>query len=133
MATRTAGPTAVSSATGGQVAPSPTSQSGTAASPPAAGGHTAAGKSGLKALRCELATLDNDRTRTVHFGSAGASDYTQHRDPVRKRQYLARHAPREHWENPMTAGALARWILWNKETLPSSIEDYTRRFGLAAV
>ena len=52
-------------------------------------------------------TLDNDRTRTVHFGSAGASDYTQHRDPVRKRQYLARHAPREHWENPMTAGALA--------------------------
>ena len=78
-------------------------------------------------------TLDNDRTRTVHFGSAGASDYTQHRDPVRKRQYLARHAPREHWENPMTAGALARWILWNKETLPSSIEDYTRRFNLAAV
>ena len=78
-------------------------------------------------------TLDNDRTRTVHFGSAGASDFTQHRDPVRKRQYLARHAPREHWENPMTAGALARWILWNKETLPSSIDDYTRRFGLAAV
>ena len=50
-------------------------------------------------------TLDNDHKRTVHFGSAGASDYTQHRDPVRKRQYLARHAPREHWENPMTAGA----------------------------
>ena len=56
-------------------------------------------------------TLDNDHKRTVHFGSAGASDYTQHRDPVRKRQYLARHAPREHWENPMTAGALSRWIL----------------------
>ena len=70
----------------------------------------------------------------AHLASpAGASDYTQHRDPVRKRQYLARHAPREHWENPMTAGALARWILWNKETLPSSIDDYTRRFGLAAV
>ena len=57
MATRTAGPTAVSSATGGQVAPSPTSQSGTAASPPAAGGHTAAGESGLKAHRRELANL----------------------------------------------------------------------------
>ena len=78
-------------------------------------------------------TLDNDRTRTVHFGSASASDYTQHRDPARKQQYLARHAPREHWENPMTAGALARWILWNKETLHSSIQDYTRRFNLAAV
>ena len=43
------------------------------------------------------------------------------------------HAPREDWDNPMTAGALARWILWDKETLPSSIEDYTRRFNLAAV
>ena len=57
MATQTAGPTAVSSATGGQVAPSPTSQSGTAASPPAAGSHTAAGESGLKARRRELADL----------------------------------------------------------------------------
>ena len=61
-------------------------------------------------------TLDNGRTRTVHFGSAGASDYTQHRDPVRKQRYLARHAPREDWDNPMTAGALSRWVLWNKET-----------------
>ena len=78
-------------------------------------------------------TLDNDRTRTVHFGSAGTSDYTQHRDPARKQQYLARHAPREHWENPMTASALARWILWNKETLHSSIQDYIRRFNLVNV
>ena len=46
-------------------------------------------------------TLDNGRTRTVHFGAAGASDYTQHRDPVRKQQYLARHAPREDWDNPI--------------------------------
>ena len=57
MATRTAGPTAVSSATDGQVAPSPTSQSGTAASPPAAGSHTAAGESSLKAHRRKLADL----------------------------------------------------------------------------
>ena len=56
-------------------------------------------------------TLDNGRTRTVHFGYAGASDYTQHRDPVRKQRYLARHAKREDWTKPMTAGALARWIL----------------------
>eukprot|EP01043_Picozoa_sp_COSAG02_P071871 COSAG02_NODE_13314_length_1411_cov_1.271341_1_plen_85_part_10 len=36
---------------------SPTSQSGTAASPPAAGGHTAAGESGPKAHRRVLAHL----------------------------------------------------------------------------
>jgi hypothetical protein len=33
----------------------------------------------------------------------------------------------------MTAGALARWILWNEETLHSSIEDYIRRFNLVVV
>ena len=65
--------------------------------------------------------------------SEGASDYTQHRNPVRKQRYLARHAPREHWDNPMTAGALARWILWNKETLHGSIHDFIRRFNLAVV
>ena len=48
-------------------------------------------------------TLDNGRTRTVHFGSAGASDYTQHRNLVRKQQYLARHAPREEVGQPYDA------------------------------
>ena len=78
-------------------------------------------------------TLDDGRTRTVHFGSASASDYTQHRDLVRKQQYLARHAPRENWDNPMTAGALSRWVLWNKETLDNSIVDYIQRFDIALV
>ena len=78
-------------------------------------------------------TLDNGRTRTVHFGSAGASDYTQHRDPVRKQRYLARHAPREDWDNPMTAGALSRWVLWNKETLNDAIVEYIQRFDIALV
>ena len=78
-------------------------------------------------------TLDNGRTRTVHFGSAGARDYTQHRDPVRKQRYLSRHAPREDWDNPMTAGALSRWVLWNKETLNDSIVDYMHRFDMALV
>ena len=75
-------------------------------------------------------TLDNGRTRTVHFGAAGASDYTQHRDPARKQRYLARHEPREYWHEPTTAGALARWILWNKETLRESVADYVRRFDI---
>ena len=77
-------------------------------------------------------TLENGRTRTVHFGAAGASDYTQNRDPARKRRYLARHAPREHWDRPMTAGALARWLLWNRETLRESVAHYLHRFDLTA-
>ena len=48
-------------------------------------------------------------------------------------QRIARHAPREDWDNPMTAGALSRWVLWNKETLHDSIVDYIHRFDMALV
>jgi len=61
--------------------------------------------------------------RTIHFGSAGMSDYTKHKDPVRKERYLKRHAKRENWNDPNTAGFWARWILWNK---PTSVEDNFR-------
>ena len=60
----------------------------------------------------------------------GAGDYTTHRDAIRKRRYLARHGPRERWDRPMTAGALSRWVLWNKPTLRGSMRDYARRFDL---
>ena len=58
------------------------------------------------------------------------SDFTKHRDPKRKERYLKRHQAREDWNNPLTAGALSRWILWNKETLKASIEDFENRFKL---
>jgi len=52
-----------------------------------------------------------DTTKTVHFGAKGASDFTLNKDPERKERYLNRHSKRENWENPLTAGALSRWIL----------------------
>jgi len=75
-------------------------------------------------------TLDNGRKRTTHFGQAGAPDYTKTRNKERRRLYLSRHRLREKWGSPMTAGALSRWILWNKETRAASISDYKRRFNL---
>ena len=30
----------------------------------------------------------------------------------------------------MTAGALSRWILWNKETHKASVDDFVERFNL---
>ena len=74
--------------------------------------------------------LENGRTRTTHFGADGMSDYTKHRDDERKNRYLNRHRKNENWSAPMTAGALSRWILWNKETRAASIADYKRRFNL---
>lgn len=75
-------------------------------------------------------TMSNGRTKTTHFGAAGMDDYTKTRDKDQRSRYLKRHRRNENWNNPMTAGALSRWVLWNKETRSASINDYKRRFNL---
>lgn len=69
------------------------------------------------------------KIKTTHFGCAGMSDYTKHKDPARKQRYMNRHKATEDWSKPMSAGALSRYILWNKPTLKASISDYKRRFN----
>lgn len=68
--------------------------------------------------------------KIVSFGAEGMSDFTKHKDEERKELYLKRHKKNENWENPMTAGSLSRYILWNKPTLKDSIADYKKRFDL---
>ena len=71
------------------------------------------------------------KVKTTHFGAFGMSDYTKHRDTKRKKRYMSRHRTRENWRNYMSAGALSRWILWNKPTLRDSKADYKKRFNLS--
>jgi hypothetical protein len=73
---------------------------------------------------------DGKKKKTTHFGSAGMSDFTKNKDENRKKLYLERHRKRENWNSYMTAGALSRWILWNKKTISASIADYKKRFNL---
>jgi len=75
---------------------------------------------------------DNDgkKVKTTHFGFKGMSDMTQHNDPIRKQRYIERHKHRENWNDYMSAGALSRWILWNKTSLKASIADYKNKFNL---
>ena len=78
-----------------------------------------------------MAIFDCDgNIKTIHFGAEGMSDFTKNKDPKRKERYLKRHKPRENWNDPETAGALSRWILWNKPTLKASINDFKKRFKL---
>lgn len=70
------------------------------------------------------------RRRTTHFGAKGMSDFTKHKDVNRKLRYIQRHRARENWDDPTTAGALSRWILWNKPTINDSITDFKKRFKL---
>jgi len=69
------------------------------------------------------------KKRTTHFGQSGADDYTITKNEEQKKRYLDRHKANENWSDPLTAGALARWILWNKPTITDSIADYKKRFN----
>jgi hypothetical protein len=71
---------------------------------------------------------DGKKKKTTHFGAAGMSDFTKHKDEARKQRYMNRHKTNENWQNPMSAGSLSRYILWNKPTLRASIMDYKQRF-----
>jgi len=73
---------------------------------------------------------DGKYFKSVDFGASGYEDFLTHKDERRKQRYLERHEPREDWSDFMSAGALSRWILWNKPTLKASYDDYRRRFGL---
>lgn len=74
---------------------------------------------------------DEDTHRRIPFGAKGYEDYTQHKNPLRKEAYLRRHRSREDWTNPMTAGALSRFLLWESTSLQDAVRKFKRRFSLS--
>ena len=69
--------------------------------------------------------------KKVSFGSAPYQDYTQHKDPERKKSYIARHGgTNQNWNDLKTAGTWAKGILWNKPTLTASIKDMESKFNI---
>lgn len=70
--------------------------------------------------------------KTVHFGQYGASDYTIHKDPERKKRYEKRHKPRENWNKSglKTAGFWSKWLLWNKPGINPSIKHMSKKFNI---
>jgi len=89
-------------------------------------------KSDIKGKKYTAIFFDDSRRKikTTHFGSAGMSDYTKHKDDERKELYLARHSANEQWNDYMSAGSLAKHILWSKPTISASYNDYIKKFGL---
>lgn len=70
--------------------------------------------------------------RTIHFGAAGMSDYTKHKDKERMARYNARHKSSENWgaSGITTAGFWSKWLLWNKPSLSASKASMSKRFGI---
>jgi len=76
--------------------------------------------------------IDN---KTIHFGGAGYSDYTKHKDSDRKSRYINRHKANENWGKSGidTAGFWSRWLLWGEPTLTDSIKEIERKFNIKII
>ena len=75
--------------------------------------------------------LPNGRQRTVRFGTA--SNYVSNpRKTARDRAaYIARHRVNENHGDPLTPGALSRWLLWGESrSLARNTAAFRRRFRL---
>lgn len=70
------------------------------------------------------------RKRSIKFGAKGMSDYTIHKDIERRNRYIKRHTKDLRTNDPIRAGYLSMYILWNKKTFKSSLTDYKRRLNI---
>lgn len=69
--------------------------------------------------------------KRIPFGAYGMEDFTTHKNPLRRMRYIQRHKARENWNDPMTAGALSKWILWGQSTsLIENVKSFKRKFNL---
>ena len=68
--------------------------------------------------------------KRVHFGFAGSQTYLDHHDKAKRAAYLKRHRVNENWDNPTSAGALSRWLLWGDSTsLMMNIQEFRKKFA----
>ena len=76
-------------------------------------------------------TRENGRTKTQHFGQAGAPDYTLTGDKKRRKAYRDRHRKDLNTGDYMRAGHLAWYVLWGEsKSIRENIKSYKRRFNL---
>lgn len=84
-----------------------------------------------KKLDAVFENKDTGREKTISFGASGMSDFTKHKDTERKERYLNRHKKNENWDNPLTAGALSRFVLWGPTTsIRKNVNIFKQKFGL---
>ena len=74
-------------------------------------------------------TAKIDDKKTIHFGDSRYQDFTKHKDPERKKAYLARHK-KDKINNPNYAGFYSTNLLWNKPTLKESIKYTNEKYNL---
>ena len=73
------------------------------------------------------AVVDGDKI--ISFGASGYSDYTLHKDPARKENYIKRHS-HEDWSraNVLSAAWLSRFMLWEKPSLEEAVRNANQKY-----
>ena len=68
-------------------------------------------------------------SKTISFGATGYSDYTLHKDPQRKNNYINRHSG-ENWtkSNMASAAWMSRFLLWEKPSLKEAIHNVNSKY-----
>jgi hypothetical protein len=74
-----------------------------------------------------MATYKNGKV--VHFGSDVGSTYIDEGDVLKRDNYIKRHSVREDFNNPYSASALSRWLLWgDSKSLDLNHKAFMRQF-----
>ena len=85
----------------------------------------------IKEFKAEF-LLKNSKKKNVRFGTK--SNYVLNYDKTQQDRinYLKRHkALNENWNDPLSPGALSRYILWgNSRNIDINIRDFKKLFNL---
>jgi hypothetical protein len=69
--------------------------------------------------------------KQVYFGLDGYQDYTLGASDGDRMNYIARHRVNENWDDPLTAGALSRYILWGESRdIDVNIAAFKKKFNV---
>lgn len=69
--------------------------------------------------------------KTIHFGAKDGSTYLDHKDKIKRKNYLARHKVREDWNN-INAGSLSAFLLWGDSTdINNNLNAYLKKFNIS--
>jgi len=76
-------------------------------------------------------TLDNGNSKTVRFGTASNYVLNNDKTDLDRTNYIKRHRVNENHDNPLTAGALSRHLLWgDSRSIKKNINDFKKRFNI---
>ena len=100
-------------------------------------------RSNNKSKKWTAVFLVDGQERRISFGATNYRDYTLLNDKtskfylpnksdraVVKASYIRRHEKRENFNDPMTAGSLSRFLLWDKPTFKGALRAFKKRFKL---